>query len=86
MNDKDISINYYTGEPLDSPRVKLSQAQIDEMINRLFGGEKQTAKVEPAGEPLEPWEGQVEITPEDVALAILEWNERVPKARGLLGG
>jgi len=37
------------------------------------------------GEPLERWgDRQVVITPEDVARAIREFNERVPEAAGLL--
>ena len=39
----------------------------------------------PRGQPLPYWEGQVEITPEDVAEAIVRWNqEAAPAFRGLL--
>ena len=47
--------------------------------------QKQAARVQPPGRPLERWgDREVEITPEDVAQAILEFNERVPEAAGLL--
>jgi len=39
----------------------------------------------PRGQPLPPWEGQVEITAEDVAEAIVRWNEEAdPEFKGLL--
>jgi len=39
----------------------------------------------PRGQPLPPWEGQVEITAEDVAEAIVRWNEdALPEFKGLL--
>lgn len=47
--------------------------------------QKQVDRVQPVGRPLERWgDKEVEITPEDVARAILEFNERVPEAAGLL--
>jgi len=47
--------------------------------------QKQVDRVHPPGEPLERWgDRQVVITPEDVARAIREFNERVPEAAGLL--
>jgi len=47
--------------------------------------QKQADRVQPPGQPLERWgDKEVEITPEDVALAIIEFNERVPEAAGLL--
>ena len=47
--------------------------------------QKQVDRVQPPGRPLERWgDREVEITPEDVAQAILEFNERVPEAAGLL--
>lgn len=49
--------------------------------------EKAAERVEPEGNPLPLFRGDtVDISPEDVALAILEWNKRVPDAAGLLGG
>ncbi len=45
-------------------------------------GEKQAT---PTGSPLPSWEGQVEITPEDVADALRDWDAKAPKRfRGLL--
>ena len=42
-------------------------------------------KVQPAGQPLDPWgDREVEISPEDIAAAIREWDERVPEAAGVL--
>ena len=47
--------------------------------------EKQMEKLEPPGRPLKPWGDEpVPISEEDIALAIAEWNERVPEAAGLL--
>ena len=47
--------------------------------------QKQADRATPPGRPLEPWgDKEVEITPEDVARAIVEFNERVPEAAGLL--
>ena len=45
-------------------------------------GEKQST---PRGGPLPEWEGQVEITPEDVAEALRDWDAKAPRRfRGLL--
>ena len=39
----------------------------------------------PRGQPLPPWEGQVEITPDDVAEAIIRWNQEAEdEFKGLL--
>jgi len=47
-------------------------------------GEGQKAPT-PTGHALTPWEGQVEITPEDVAEAIRDWDTKAPRRwRGLL--
>ena len=47
--------------------------------------QKQAPRATPPGRPLERWgDREVIITPEDVAQAILEFNERVPEAAGLL--
>ena len=47
--------------------------------------QKQVDRAQPPGQPLERWgDKEVEITPEDVARAIREFNERVPEAAGLL--
>jgi len=32
----------------------------------------------PRGQPLAPWDGQVAITPEDVAEAVIRWNQEAP--------
>ena len=47
--------------------------------------QKQAPRAQPPGRPLERWgDKEVEITPEDVAQAIVEFDERVPEAAGLL--
>jgi hypothetical protein len=46
---------------------------------------QQAAKVTPTGAPLPVWDSPtVDITPEDVAAALAEWDARVPDAAGLL--
>jgi len=45
---------------------------------------KQAARATPRGAPLEPWEGEVEFSEEEVEEALAEWDARVPEAAGLL--
>ena len=49
-------------------------------------GYAEQEKVQPIGEPLEPWgDEDVPITPEDIAKAIRDWDQTMPEeARGLL--
>ena len=54
-------------------------------LDRLLGRGEDEKQATPRGSALPPWEGQVEITPEDVADAIRDWDRKAPKAyRGLL--
>ena len=81
--------------PDNSPIRPLDEEAISHMLNRALSeiAMKQDAdtppvvseKVKPAGQPLEPWgDREVEISPEDIAAAIREWDERVPEAAGVL--
>jgi hypothetical protein len=84
LDGKDSMINPYTGKPYEKkPGVTLTSEQVDRMLALLFTeGQKQST---PTGSPLPSWEGQVEITPEDVADALRDWDAKAPKQfRGLL--
>jgi len=56
------------------------EAAIAEKVDEITG------KVKPVGAPLEPFtDGVVPITPEDVAIAMRAWDQRMPpEAAGLL--
>jgi len=94
IDDSELYVNPFDGTPVPptppEEQVHLTQAQIEAMLEELLKpatpkGEKQATRVQPPGQPLERWgDREVEITPEDVAQAILEFNERVPEAAGLL--
>jgi len=94
LDDSELFTSPFDGSPIEptppEEQVHLTQAQIDVMLEELMKpatpeAQKQATRVQPPGRPLERWgDKEVEITPEDVAQAILEFNERVPEAAGLL--
>ena len=66
---------------------QFQEGEIDpyELVARFLQALKQSDPVKPLGSPLPEWEGQVEITDEDIEEAIADWDAKAPKeARGLL--
>lgn len=74
----------HAGKRLNTADRPLTDAEIGAALDALFSAEK--AASTPTGASLPAWEGQVEITPEDVADALRDWDAKLPrKHRGLRG-
>ena len=92
LDDSELFTSPFNGAPIPptppEQQVALTTEQIEAMLDEIMKpatAQKQADRVKPVGQPLEPWgDREVEITPEDVARAILEFNERVPEAAGAL--
>ncbi len=92
IDDSEFLTNPFDGSPVPptppEEQMQLTEAQIEAMLEEIMKparAKKQADRAQPPGRPLERWgDKEVEITPEDVARAILEFNERVPEAAGAL--
>ena len=92
IDDSELFTSPFDGSAIEptppEEQVQLTEAQIEAMLEEIMKparAKKQADRAQPPGRPLERWgDKEVEITAEDVAQAILEFNERVPEAAGLL--
>lgn len=83
-DDGDLDERYLEvlGETDITPEIMLADVGSETQGDEPEGGEKQLAKevekLEPRGEPLPEWDGEVDISEEDVQTAIERWRQNVP--------